>query len=49
MKHYCTYFDQHYLTRGLALHHSLVQHAGDFELTVLCMDQECEAALRQRA
>lgn len=49
MKHYCTYFDQHYLTRGLALHHSLVQHAGDFELTVLCMDQECEATLRQRA
>ncbi len=46
MKHYCTYFDSHYLTRGLALHQSLATHAGDFVLVVLCMDEGTTTALR---
>ncbi|MDI1248197.1 MAG: glycosyltransferase family 2 protein [Lacunisphaera sp.] len=48
MRHYCTSLDQHSLTRGLALHHSLVRHAGAFELVVLCLDTEAEAALRRK-
>jgi hypothetical protein len=49
MRYFCTYFDAKYLTRGLALHQSLTAHAGEFELVVLCMDQEAEAGLKQKA
>lgn len=48
MRHYCTYFDQNYLTRGLALHASLQAHAGTFSLTILCMDEPVEATLRAK-
>ena len=38
MRHFCTYFDSHFLARGLALYESLVQHAGEFTLHILCFD-----------
>jgi len=42
---YCTYFDHNYLTRGLALYHSLQQHAPGARLWVLCLSEPCHRAL----
>ena len=47
MDYYCTYFDSHYLLRGLALYRSLKQHCPAFQLWVLCMDRRCYDTLVQ--
>ena len=49
MRQYCTYFDHHYLVRGLALYDSLASHGGGFQLWVLCLSAECEQALQKLA
>jgi hypothetical protein len=48
-RHYCTYFDHRYLSKGLTLYSSLRRHGGELTLWVLCLSNECEAALRDLA
>ncbi|MGH7181562.1 MAG: FkbM family methyltransferase, partial [Nitrospiraceae bacterium] len=49
-RYYCTYFDRHYLTRGLALLESLRQHeTSRFTLFVVCMDEITRLILAQLA
>jgi hypothetical protein len=47
--YFCTYFDVNYLSRGLALHHSLKAVGADFELFVLCMDHAAYSSLNDLA
>jgi hypothetical protein len=42
---YCTYFDHNYLSRGLALYHSLQRHAPGAQLWVLCLSEACHRIL----
>jgi hypothetical protein len=42
---YCTYFDDNYLSRGLALYHSLQRHSPGARLWVLCLSEACYRTL----
>jgi hypothetical protein len=46
-RYYCTYFDQRFLSRALALYHSLVRCGGEFKLWALCLDDASYHALRE--
>lgn len=48
-EHYVTLFDSTFLPQGLALHTSMIRHAGDFELTVIAMDEPVEDFLLDMA
>src|SRR5271157_2513070 len=45
VRYFCTYFDRHYMIRGLALYESLKQFCPDFRFYVLALDSECFDAL----
>jgi hypothetical protein len=47
MRYFCTYFDQRYLPRGLAMYESLRQHCPQFRLWVLCLDAETHNYLKE--
>jgi hypothetical protein len=49
LRHFCTYFDKNYLSRGLALYDSLRAHQPSFRLYVGCFDEETRAELTRRA
>ena len=41
MRHYCTYFDEGYLSRGLVLYRSLEALGEPFRLWVLALTPAC--------
>jgi hypothetical protein len=46
---YCTYFDDRYLARGLAMIRSLRRHEPDAQIMVLCLNDRAESILRAMA
>lgn len=47
MQHYCTLFDSHYLSRGLAMYDSLLQTGEYFTLYVFCFDEDSYQIIQQ--
>jgi hypothetical protein len=43
--YYCTLFDSNYLARGIALYESLVRHASEVRIFILCLDTATHDAL----
>jgi hypothetical protein len=49
MEHYVTLFDLRYAPQGIALHRSLLRHAGEHRLWIVCMDDAVESLLTRLA
>ena len=47
MHYYVTLFDSNYLTRGLVMYSSLLRHAGEFHLWIICFDDLAYQILEQ--
>ena len=45
MQHFCTLFDANYLVKGLVMLRSLVAHAPEARIYVLCLDEQTRALL----
>ncbi|WP_316812787.1 glycosyl transferase [Pedobacter heparinus] len=45
MLKFCTLFNSAYLSRGLAMYHSLAKHCDDFHLYIVAFDEDCCDAL----
>jgi hypothetical protein len=48
-RYFCAYFDHRYFDRGMAMYGSLMQHCPQAVLYVLCLSEECHAALTRLA
>jgi hypothetical protein len=48
-RHFCTYFDHNYLPRGMVMLESLHEHCPEAHVHVLCLSDECHAALSSLA
>lgn len=46
-RYFCTHVNRRYLTRGLALHESLMRHGTDARLFMLCLDSEAYRVLQR--
>jgi hypothetical protein len=46
---FCTLFDSNYLVKAVAMHRSLLRHAGDFHLTAICFDDDAKRILDRLA
>ena len=44
-RHFCTYFDHNYLPRGVVMLESLHEHCPHAHVHVLCLSEECYAAM----
>lgn len=49
MNYYCTLFDSVYLSRGLAMYHSLAKHAKQFHLFIFAFDEQSYIAVQDLA
>jgi hypothetical protein len=47
MYHFCTLFDSHYLSRGIALYESLLHCCKDFHLYIFAFDGKCTEILNE--